>query len=184
MSYVTPFKRFSTQSNRFTVLDYDKNNVQPTLKPMNNRFDVLLSENKESTEYKDKIYKYKENKRNNRFDTIKYNLSYKKEIKKPEFILDADCIQKEFPTLPTNNINTINVDSIEKTNSNEEKFTDIVRKEKEIIVEIIKEKPNDVRSIVNELKQQQKVFEERRYDSNGWMENEDWLEWYEFYYKY
>lgn len=183
MSYVTPFKRFSTQSNRFTVLDIDKNNVQPTLKPMNNRFDVLVSEYNEKTEY-NRPTKNFENRRNNRFDTIRYNLPYKREIKKPEFILDADCIQKEFPTLPTNNINTINVDSIDKTNSNEEKFTDIVRKEKEVVIEIIKEKPNDVRSIVNELKQQQRVFEERRYDSNGWMDNEDWLEWYEFYYKY
>jgi hypothetical protein len=58
----------------------------------------------------------------------------------------------------------------------------MLKKEK-VIVPVIGEDSvvkNDVRTIVNRYKNELVPFEERTYDSDGWMTNEDWLEYYEY----
>jgi len=168
---------YMNQSNRFSLLDNDYNkNVQSKPQVINTRFDVL-KENY-TKENNDNRYNKKSYHKDNRYPKRQYE-SRTIVPTIPQFLLTEEKIKNEFPGLNDSNTLTNN-----ECNHLDNSFTDIVKKEKEIVVEVVKQKPNDVRSLVNDYYNNCKAFEERRYDSDGWMENEDWLEWYDYHYKY
>ena len=167
--------------NRFEVLSVEPKNVNKQTtndKPQyNTRFDALMTG---GNEYKKQNYRNnnRDNRDRNPLFQKRYNNRYmtnKPEvITKPEFNLSKDKLINEFPSLN-------NKDIIETTKFSDEFITyqDKVKVEKVVIPDKKYIKPSDVRSIVNEYYLTKKPLEPRVYDKNGWMENEDWIEWYE-----
>jgi|688.fasta_scaffold535286_2 hypothetical protein len=155
-SYIPPFKR----NNIYEVLSTDT--------------DIYSNSNSNSNTISNS------NKNNNKFNRKRNidDIYMSKYVPKVEFKLNEEIIQKEFPSLGSNQLNK-NLDII---NYNGDMYIDMLKKEK-VIVPVIGEDSvvkNDVRTIVNRYKNELVPFEERTYDSDGWMTNEDWLEYYEY----
>lgn len=170
MSYIPPFKR---SNNIYEVLN-DNNNIIPQDNSNSNNNSYI------DTNYKKNCYRNYNNSNSNMKNRInKYNIKRKSdEIYSKEFVLDQDTIQKEFPSikLDQNLQNTNNI-----VFNYEDLYIDMLKKEKIIVPIIVEEVKNDVKTIVNRYKDNLVPFEERTYDENGWMTNDDWLEYYMFH---
>lgn len=138
----------------------------------NTRFDALKSFETsnpfEKKQYEDKSYNQRRNERYNRNAMPRRNEP--QVVKKPEFNLTETKLINEFPSLSNKKVEELKLVTT---------YTDKVKIEKKVVEEKKYIKPSDVRSIVNEYYINKIPLQERRYDSNGWMENEDWIEWYE-----
>lgn len=170
-------------ANRFTVLAENSEPVKKYIPKQtfnekkvelqyNTRFDALKSFETsnpfEKKQYNDKPYTQRRNERYNR-NVVPRRIE-PQVVKKPEFNLTKDKLVNEFPSLSNKKVEELKLETT---------YIDKVKIEKKVIEEKKYIKPNDVRSIVNEYYLNRVPLEERRYDSNGWMENEDWIEWYE-----
>ena len=169
--------------NRFAVLAENSepvikniqkpNFVEKKVSPQyNTRFDALQSFETsnpfEKKQYNSRPYSQRSNERYNR--TGMSRRIEPQVVKKPEFKLTEEKLINEFPSLSNKKVEELKLETT---------YIDKVKIEKKVVEEKKYIKPNDVRSIVNEYYLNKIPLEERRYDSNGWMDNEDWVEWYE-----